>query len=104
MSVGVELKRIRTENGNISVQKLATRIGVDPERWRKWETKNLNPREDDQTKIEQFFGVPMADLFKIHKIKSSSKKVTNQLREEQTEYNTFIKLKATYVQRFTCIH
>jgi len=91
MSAGSELKRIRGENNNVSVQKIAAKIGVDAERWRKWEAKDLNPREEDQLKIEKFFGVDIQELNKIHKVKFSSKNVPERLNslemhEDQTEY------------------
>lgn len=98
MGVGAELKRIRIENNKISVLKLATRVGVDPERWRKWEAKDLNPRDEDSVLIEKFFGVPISDLHLIHKITISSN-VPGKKPNDST--NSTIKIKRAYVENFT---
>jgi len=68
MAFGSELKRLR-ENAKISVQKIADKIDVDADRWRKWEEKDLTPRIEDATKIENFFGMPLEDIMKLKSIK-----------------------------------
>ncbi len=104
MGTGLELRRIREENGNVSVKKIAAIIGIDAARWRKWESLDLNPRQDDQAKIEAFFRVDMDELYKVHKVKLSSKKIQNIAEEPFVEYESFIKIKPTYVQKFTTLH
>lgn len=68
MAFGAEIKRLR-EHANISVQKIAELIGVDPERWRKWEQKDMTPRKEDGDKIEAFFGMDLAELMELKSIK-----------------------------------
>lgn len=68
MSFGSEIKRLR-QDARISVQKIADLIGVDAERWRKWEDKNLTPRMEDTAIIENFFGMPLNKIGKLLSIK-----------------------------------
>src|SRR5690606_18844124 len=68
MGFGKEIKRLR-EEANISVQKLAEKIGVDAERWRKWEAKDLTPRLEDTAAIEAFFGMDLNAITGLESIK-----------------------------------
>ena len=68
MAFGAEIKRLR-EDARISVQKIADKIGVDAGRWRKWEEKDLTPREEDVLKIESFFGMDVRRVMALKSIK-----------------------------------
>lgn len=68
MGFGAELKRLR-EGVNISANKLAKLIGVDAERLRKWEQKDMSPRDEDTALIEKFFGVAIQDVGKLSSLK-----------------------------------
>ena len=68
MAFGAEIKRLR-EDARISVQKIADKIGVDAGRWRKWEEKDLTPREEDVLKIESFFGMDIGKIIALKSIK-----------------------------------
>lgn len=61
MPAGKEIKRLREEK-NVSAEKLAELIGVKPERLRKWESRDVDPRELDKIKVEQYFGVTLDEL------------------------------------------
>lgn len=61
MGFGFSIKKLREEAG-ISVEKLTQRIGVKADRWRKWEEKDLNPRDEDQRKIEDFFKLSLQNI------------------------------------------
>lgn len=67
MPFGRDIKKLR-EQANISVEKLALKIGVKASRWRKWEEKDLSPRLDDAQRIEAFFGMPLDDVTKLSSI------------------------------------
>lgn len=64
MAFGTTIKELRTKR-KVSVQKIADAIGVDADRWRKWEEKDLNPRDEDTKKIEAFFGMPLSQIEKL---------------------------------------
>jgi phage repressor protein C with HTH and peptisase S24 domain len=66
MGFGIEIKRLR-EDGGYSAQKLADAIGIDAERLRKWEQKDFEPRDDDRTKIEEYFGISLEQIEKLEK-------------------------------------
>lgn len=68
MAFGADIKRLREES-RISAQKLADLIGIDAERLRKWEQKDLSPRDQDTKKIEKFFGISLEEIGKLHSIK-----------------------------------
>lgn len=68
MAFGKEIKRLR-EDVPISVEKITDKIGVDAERWRKWEQKDSTPRTEDVQKIESFFGLTLAQIMKLTSIK-----------------------------------
>jgi transcriptional regulator with XRE-family HTH domain len=64
MATGKEIRRLReTQERKISVAKAASLIGVDSERLRKWEQKDIDPYDNsDIQKIEKYFGVPLHNL------------------------------------------
>ena len=68
MAFGKDIKKLR-EEAPISVQKLADLIGVDADRWRKWEQKDLDPRLEDTQLIEAFFGMTLNQIRKLTSIK-----------------------------------
>jgi len=88
MSFGTEIKRLR-EDAKISVQKIADKIGVDADRWRKWEEKDLTPRIEDANLIETFFGMDIEKIMKLHSIKKflivPHEKSTSNLNLEEQE-------------------
>jgi hypothetical protein len=49
MAFGAEIKKLR-EDAGISVDKLTALIGVKAGRWRKWEEKDFDPRDEDRAK------------------------------------------------------
>jgi len=65
---GGDIKKLR-EGAGISVQKLADKIGVNADRLRKWEEKDLTPRFDDAQTIEAFFGMDLAKISQLKSIK-----------------------------------
>lgn len=74
MSVGRELKRIRIAN-KLSAAKFAKHVGIDADRLRKWEVDLGSPKDEDESIIEGYFGVPIDELSNIDKFQFSSKKV-----------------------------
>jgi transcriptional regulator with XRE-family HTH domain len=71
MGIGKELKRIR-ENSRLTAGQLAALTGVDVDRLRKWEQKDLNPKLEDARKLEKFFKVGLDKLNTIDKVPESS--------------------------------
>lgn len=67
MGFGKELKRLREDSG-MSARQLAEKIGVDAERLRKWELKDLTPRYEDRSIIEAFFKMTLEEFEKLKKI------------------------------------
>lgn len=67
MAFGRHIRLLR-EKKNISAQKIADYLGVDASRLRKWEEKDLNPRDEDTKKIELAFGIPMASIMKLKEL------------------------------------
>ena len=57
---------------NLSAQKLADLIGIDAERLRKWEQKDLNPRDEDVARIEQYFGLPLEEIMQLEHLRAAS--------------------------------
>lgn len=82
MAFGDSIKPLR-ESAGISVQKIADLIGVNADRWRKWESKGLSPRYEDQIIIEKFFGMSLQDVENLNSIK----KFLNVPRETQETGN-----------------
>lgn len=66
MPAGEHLKRLR-EKANISVAKAADLVGVDADRWRKWEQRNADPKDSgDTNKILTFFQISeIGDLCRL---------------------------------------
>lgn len=89
MSFGKEMKRLR-EEANMSVQKIADMIGVNADRWRKWEEKDLKPRMEDGIIIEAFFGMGIRDLTKLESIKEFLKVPIVQMKSEKDDKPHFI--------------
>lgn len=81
MAFGKEIKRLRKAAG-ISVEKLAGKIGVNADRWRKWEAKDFDPRDEDQRKIESFLKIPISEISKLDSI---GKFLKVPILEEQTK-------------------
>lgn len=73
------------EDVPISAQKLADLIGINANRLRKWEEKDMNPRTEDVNLIEEFFGLEMKKILELTSIKKFVK-VPNTLSEPQTPY------------------
>lgn len=69
MGFGKEIRRLRIEANKISVDKIAGKVGVDAGRWRKWEEKDLTPRQEDATKLEEFFEMSLDQLMQQKSIK-----------------------------------
>jgi phage repressor protein C with HTH and peptisase S24 domain len=61
MGTGKEIKRLRLK-AHLSAEKAAGLIGIDAERLRKWEAKDLEPRADDAKTIKDFFGLELDQL------------------------------------------
>lgn len=71
MAAGKEIKRLR---GNMSAQEAATLIGVDVDRLRKWEQRDVDPKDSgDILRVENFFGLPISDLPKLDNFQWTSK-------------------------------
>ncbi|WP_315821448.1 helix-turn-helix transcriptional regulator [Paraflavitalea speifideaquila] len=71
MAFGKEIKRLR-DGINLSAQKLADLIGIDAERLRKWEQKDLNPREEDVLKIESYFGLRLEEIMGLQHFRAAT--------------------------------
>jgi hypothetical protein len=67
MAFGFAIKKLR-EDAKISVGKLTGKIGVSAARWRKWEEKDFDPRDEDKRKIEEFFGKKLIEIEKMESI------------------------------------
>ncbi|HYD90250.1 MAG TPA: helix-turn-helix transcriptional regulator [Flavobacterium sp.] len=81
MGFGLDIKRLR-EEVPISAQRLADKIGIDADRLRKWEQKDLTPRLEDVQKIESFFGMELSALQKLKSIKNFLK-VPHETRAQE---------------------
>jgi transcriptional regulator with XRE-family HTH domain len=103
MAFGATIKKLRTD-ARISAQKLADEIGINADRLRKWEERDLNPRYDDAQKIEAYFGMTLEKVMNLPELPKFKKSLKNVLMEEEAPYHTFIKIKSNYVQRFTSLH
>lgn len=68
MAFGKEIKRLR-EKANLSAQKLADAIGIDADRLRKWEQKDMDPRDEDTKKIEAYFGMGITEVMLLDALK-----------------------------------
>lgn len=68
MGFGISIKKLR-EDAGISVEKLTGKIGVKATRWRKWEEKDLRPRDQDQQKIEAFFKLTLDEITALSSIR-----------------------------------
>lgn len=74
MAAGAELKRIRLANSK-SANSFAKLLGVDVERYRKWEQKDANPREDDAEIVKCYFKIKtLEELAEIDELPKSSGK------------------------------
>jgi transcriptional regulator with XRE-family HTH domain len=71
MAFGKEIKRLR-DGINLSAQKLADLIGIDAERLRKWEQKDLNPREEDMARIESYFGMRLDEIMGLQHLRAAA--------------------------------
>jgi phage repressor protein C with HTH and peptisase S24 domain len=69
MGFGTEIKRLRND-AKVSANKLANLIGIDSERLRKWEQRDIEPKFEDRIKIEKFFGKTLELICKLDKIPS----------------------------------
>jgi len=88
MPFGAAIRKLREESG-ISVDKLTEMIGVKAARWRKWEEKDFDPRDEDQARIEAFFGMPLTDIGKLSDIRRFLK-VPNRLNAKPDKSNAAI--------------
>lgn len=71
MAAGKEIKRLR---GNVSAAKAANLIGVDPERLRKWEERNVDPKDvGDISAVEAYFGCTLKELEQLDNFQFSPK-------------------------------
>lgn len=62
MGAGAEIKRLRELSGK-SAAVVASLIGVDAERMRKWERNNVDPNDsEDIRKVELYFGKTLNEL------------------------------------------
>jgi phage repressor protein C with HTH and peptisase S24 domain len=84
MGTGKEIRRLRL-NSRLSAEKAAKLIGVDADRLRKWEAKDLEPRKDDADSIEKFFGVSIDKLPEL-KAFNFFQNVPNQANEPFVNY------------------
>jgi transcriptional regulator with XRE-family HTH domain len=63
MAAGKEIRRLRDK---VSAQQVATLIGVDAAKLRKWEQRDANPKDSgDITKVEKYFGTKIDQLHKL---------------------------------------
>jgi transcriptional regulator with XRE-family HTH domain len=91
MAFGKEIKRLRDIH-NISAQTLADAIGIDAERLRSWEKKDLNPREDDTVAIEKYFDLPIIKFKSLEKLpKVPSKEEARSAKEAFIEKRNGLK-------------
>lgn len=67
MGFGTHIKQLRLAK-RLSAEKLARLLGVDADRLRKWEQKDLMPREADLAKIEAAFGMKMDAILKLKEL------------------------------------
>lgn len=82
MAAGKEIKRLR---GNVSAQQAATLIGVDVEKLRKWEQRDVNPKDSgDIVKVEDYFGVAIDQLGSLDNFQFVPKHVVADVTEENS--------------------
>lgn len=71
MAAGKEIKRLR---GNVSAAKAASLMGVDPDRLRKWEERNVDPKDvGDINAVENYFGCTLKELESLDKFQFGPK-------------------------------
>jgi transcriptional regulator with XRE-family HTH domain len=83
MAFGKEIKRLR-EKASWSAQKTADQLGVKVERLRKWEQRDLDPRDEDALLIEKFFNLPIAEIKKVDDIRKFHKVPNMENHKEST--------------------
>lgn len=86
MAAGAEIKRLR---GNISAQQAASLIGVDVERLRKWEQRDVDPKDSgDIQKVEAFFKTSVSKLKTLETFQFFPRETkTNEASKEPPDYN-----------------
>lgn len=67
MGFGKHIKNLRNKK-RISAEKLAIILGVDADRLRKWEAKDMSPRENDTRSIENAFGMKMDEILNLEEL------------------------------------
>lgn len=87
MAFGKEIKRLR-EKAKMSAQSFADSCGIDAERLRKWEQRDIDPRHDDAFKIEEAYGVAIDDFIKLKSLpRVQNIPNENILQEAEIPYN-----------------
>ena len=84
MGIGKEILRLR-KSVKMSAQKFADTTGVDAERLRKWEQRDIAPAYEDRVLIEKTFGKTIEELISLKELppvliipnKSPSKDIEN---------------------------
>lgn len=84
MAAGKEIKRLR---GKLAASKAAAFIGVDPEKLRKWEQRDVDPKDyADILAVEHYFGCHIKDLSKLDNFQFSPKPTNGALKEADASY------------------
>ncbi|MGN6438491.1 MAG: helix-turn-helix domain-containing protein [Agriterribacter sp.] len=66
MSFGFHIKELRKQNKGWSARRLAEAMGIDKERWAKWEQLDFDPQDpEDVRKIEEYFGMSFVEVMKL---------------------------------------
>lgn len=92
MAAGKELKRIREfQKPKVSAKKAAMLIGVDLDRYTKWEQRDVNPKDSgDIKRVELYFNCNIDDLdkikdFQFYKLENVHKKTSQRYIPKEAE-------------------
>jgi transcriptional regulator with XRE-family HTH domain len=94
-SVDSEVKERRLKAG-LTQQELSEKTGIPRGRINAWEQRGTVPRADDYALLMK--------VFKETKVSKKDKILNLILEEPEADYSILIKVKSTYVQRFTSLH
>jgi transcriptional regulator with XRE-family HTH domain len=86
MAFGSDIKRLRTSSG-YTVRGLADAIGINADRLKQWEIKDLDPKIDDRQLIEIFFERKLLEIQALSEIPDNIKEKIVPLRDIPKQKN-----------------
>ncbi len=95
MAFGFHIKDLRIKAG-LSVRELAEAMGVSMDRLAKWEQKDFDPRSEDRSTIECYFGI---DLEAILNLKEIPKKLLKERLGNDTKKRNVPREQTSYLEK-----